>query len=103
MVGCLDQGKEDVGSSRPPAFDVRYWTLDLGALLRSNWGDMSNDFESAVFQAVVNLEGQYSIWPADRELPSGWESEGSRGTKVECLAHIGTIWTDMRPLGARTH
>jgi MbtH protein len=50
---------------------------------------------------VVNHEEQYSIWPADRESPAGWRDEGVRGSKPECLAHIKTVWTDMRPLSLR--
>ncbi|MGI5270292.1 MbtH family protein [Nonomuraea sp. CA-218870] len=50
---------------------------------------------------VVNHEEQYSIWPAGRELPPGWRAGGFAGTREECLAHIETVWTDMRPLSAR--
>ncbi|GIH92031.1 MbtH family protein [Planobispora siamensis] len=50
---------------------------------------------------VVNHEEQYSIWPADRELPSGWRAEGTAGDRQECLDHIERVWTDLRPLSAR--
>ncbi|MEU4580077.1 MbtH family protein [Nonomuraea sp. ATR24] len=50
---------------------------------------------------VVNHEEQYSVWTADREPPPGWRATGFAGTKEECLAHIETVWTDMRPLSAR--
>ncbi|MFF5475120.1 MbtH family protein [Streptomyces achromogenes] len=50
---------------------------------------------------VLNDEEQYSIWPADRELPLGRRSEGTMDSRAECLAHIGTVWTDMRPLSLR--
>jgi MbtH protein len=53
---------------------------------------------SSLTKVVVNHEGQYSIWPADRENPLGWEDGGKVGTKEECLAHIEQVWTDMRPL-----
>ncbi|MFJ8854741.1 MbtH family protein [Streptomyces sp. NPDC102437] len=52
----------------------------------------------ADYRVVVNHEQQYSIWPVDRELAPGWSDEGTHGTKDECLAHIGEIWTDLRPL-----
>jgi MbtH protein len=54
-----------------------------------------------VYDVVVNIEEQYSIWPADRELPDGWRKEGTQGPKADCLAHIDRIWTDMRPLSVR--
>jgi MbtH protein len=54
------------------------------------------------YQVVVNDELQYSLWPADREPPAGWRADGRTGGKDECLAHIAKLWTDMRPLSART-
>lgn len=57
--------------------------------------------EIPVFLVVVNDEEQYSIWPADTAVPAGWHEEGTSGSKDECLAHIGKVWTDMRPLSLR--
>jgi len=53
------------------------------------------------YTVVVNHEEQYSIWPAERELPRGWSAVGKTGAKAECLAHIKEVWTDMRPLSLR--
>jgi MbtH protein len=50
---------------------------------------------------VVNHEEQFSVWPADQEPPAGWTAVGVRGTREECLAHISTVWTDLRPLSLR--
>jgi MbtH protein len=57
--------------------------------------------DRTIYTVVVNHEEQYSIWPADREIPLGWRAEGTTGTKAECLAHIDEVWTDMRPLSLR--
>ncbi len=57
--------------------------------------------DTTTYRVVVNHEEQYSIWPADRQLPNGWTDEGRTGTKAECLAHIREVWTDMRPLSLR--
>lgn len=54
-----------------------------------------------LFDVVVNLEGQYSLWPAHRLLPAGWIQEGKQGSRDECLEHIKVVWTDMRPLSLR--
>jgi MbtH protein len=59
------------------------------------------DEDDTTYAVVVNDEEQYSIWPDDRELPAGWRREGVVGPKAECLAHIETVWTDMRPLSLR--
>lgn len=53
------------------------------------------------YVVVVNHEGQYSIWPSGRTIPAGWSEAGRRGTKEECLEHIASVWTDMRPLSLR--
>lgn len=57
--------------------------------------------DTTIYKVVVNHEEQYSIWPADRQLPTGWNATGFSGTKTECLEHIKEIWTDMRPLSLR--
>ena len=62
------------------------------------WNDEPDD---RIYTVVVNHEEQYSIWPADRELPLGWSAAGKTGTKAECLAYIEEVWTDMRPLSLR--
>ncbi|CRK57301.1 MbtH-like protein [Alloactinosynnema sp. L-07] len=62
---------------------------------------MTDNTDEGVFRVVRNDEEQYSIWPADRELPSGWHAEGTEGPKQHCLDHIGLVWTDMRPRSLR--
>jgi MbtH protein len=57
--------------------------------------------DTTIYKVVVNHEEQYSIWPADREMPRGWREAGKQGTKSECLSHIEQVWTDMRPLSLR--
>ena len=49
----------------------------------------------------MNHEEQYSIWAVDRDLPLGWTEAGKTGSKAECLEHVKTVWTDMRPLSLR--
>ncbi len=50
-----------------------------------------------LWRVVINLEEQYSVWPAVKDIPHGWREEGKTGTKEECLSHIKEVWTDMRP------
>jgi MbtH protein len=59
------------------------------------------DTDDVIFNVVSNHEEQYSLWPAERELPAGWRAVGKSGTKKECLAYIEEVWTDMRPLSLR--
>jgi MbtH protein len=53
------------------------------------------------YRVVLNLEEQYSIWPADLVLPAGWQAEGTTGIKDACLERIEEVWTDMRPRSLR--
>lgn len=53
------------------------------------------------YEVVINQEGQYSIWPANKIVPNGWSTAGTQGTKEVCLAFISEVWTDMRPLSLR--
>lgn len=62
---------------------------------------MSWNDESTQFHVVKNHEEQHSIWPDYKEIPGGWEKEGKHGSKAECLEHINTVWTDMRPKSLR--
>jgi MbtH protein len=57
--------------------------------------------DKTIYEAVVNDEEQYSIWPAERPLPLGWRIAGKRGPKDEVLGWIKEVWTDMRPLSLR--
>ena len=61
----------------------------------------NEDTENTKYKVVVNDEGQYSIWAADRANPDGWRDAPRSGSKSECLAYIKEVWTDMRPLSLR--
>jgi MbtH protein len=54
-----------------------------------------------LYRVLVNDEGQYSIWPSDRELPPGWRDGGKTGSKQECLAFVEKVWRDLRPRSVR--
>lgn len=57
--------------------------------------------EEQQYDVVVNDEEQYSIWQVGMDMPAGWRAVGFRAAKEECLAHIATVWTDLRPLSLR--
>ena len=65
-----------------------------------SWNDPDRE-DTTIYKVVLNHEEQYSIWPADRENPLGWNDAGKTGPKAECLAYIKEVWTDMRPLSLR--
>ncbi|MFE4588995.1 MbtH family protein [Streptomyces laurentii] len=61
---------------------------------------MFDDVNGEYF-VVANGEGQYSIWPAQRELPRGWQEEGPARSREQCLSYIEETWTDMTPKSVR--
>jgi len=46
---------------------------------------------------VINHEEQYSLWYAERAIPSGWRAVGVEGSKRDCLDYVDEVWTDIRP------
>lgn len=63
--------------------------------------DRDDRDDERIYKVVVNSEGQYSIWPADRENALGWSDAGRTGTRAECLEYTKEVWQDMRPLHLR--
>jgi MbtH protein len=55
------------------------------------------DDEDGTFLALINEEGQYSLWPAFAEVPAGWTVAHEADTRRACLDFIEKSWTDMRP------
>jgi MbtH protein len=60
---------------------------------------MANPFddEDATFLALVNEEGQYSLWPSFVAVPDGWAVAHAEDSRKACLDFIEENWTDMRP------
>lgn len=54
------------------------------------------------YRVVLNHEGQYAIWPAQKPIPENWRDAGFSGSKEACLAQIREVWTDMRPFSQRS-
>jgi MbtH protein len=63
---------------------------------------MTNPFdnEEGTFFALVNDEGQYSLWPAFADVPAGW-TVTQEGSRAACLSFIEENWTDLRPRSLR--
>jgi MbtH protein len=54
-----------------------------------------------LFITLINEEGQYSIWPAKKEIPQGWQNVGFKSSKAEVSSYIDEHWVDMRPVSLR--
>lgn len=61
---------------------------------------MANPFDDGhgSFYALVNSDGQYSLWPAFASVPTGWKVAFGTDTRTACLDFIQRSWTDLRPL-----
>ncbi|MEU6479287.1 MbtH family protein [Streptomyces sp. NPDC047017] len=55
----------------------------------------------AEYLALVNDEGQYSVWPAAAEVPAGWQVALARSPRQAVLDHIDRHWSDARPVSLR--
>jgi MbtH protein len=62
---------------------------------------VTNPFENpdSRYLALVNDEGQYSLWPAGTAVPDGWRIAHGEDSRDACLDHIERTWTDLRPAG----
>jgi amino acid adenylation domain-containing protein len=49
------------------------------------------------WQVLRNAEGQYSLWPAETEIPAGWRVEFSGGDREQCRVYVESQWTDLLP------
>ena len=60
---------------------------------------MTNPFENenSNYVVLINDEGQYSLWPAFLDVPSGWDKETGEESRTVCLDYINLHWDDMRP------
>lgn len=60
---------------------------------------MANPFDDAdgSFFALVNEEGQHSLWPVFAEVPQGWSVVHGPAPWQQCLDYVEANWTDMRP------
>jgi MbtH protein len=59
----------------------------------------TNPFENedGIYLALINDEGQYSLWPSFADVPAGWTVAHGEGSRQACLDFIEENWTDMRP------
>lgn len=57
--------------------------------------------DKRVYIVLINSEGQYSLWPKEKSVPSGWRYADKEGSESECSAYVDSVWTDMRPISLR--
>ena len=51
-----------------------------------------------LFIVLINAKKEYSLWPANKSVPQGWDSVNFSGTKDECKAYIDERWLSLMPL-----
>ncbi|MCF3639293.1 MbtH family protein [Rhizobium sp. TRM95111] len=52
------------------------------------------------FLAVVNEDGQFSLWPDFAAVPPGWSANFGPADRTACLEHIGRVWKGSCPAEA---
>jgi len=65
----------------------------------------TNPFEAVDgnFLALMNDEGQFSLWPNFATVPPGWNVQFGPTSRDSCLTYIEENWTDMRPRSTAAH
>jgi MbtH protein len=60
---------------------------------------VQNPFENqdSSYLVLRNDEDQYSLWPGQIAVPSGWQCVYGPDSRSACLAYVERHWTDMRP------
>ena len=51
------------------------------------------------YKVIVSNQEQYSVWPADMDLPLGWVEGEVSGSLDDCLNHIAQTMRDLAPTG----
>lgn len=90
-----------LGADGPWFSGARSRPCNLGALkpcATSREEAVTNPFDDpeGVFLALINDEGQYSLWPDFAEVPQGWQAVHGPAARAECLEYIEQNWKDMR-------
>jgi amino acid adenylation domain-containing protein/thioester reductase-like protein len=58
--------------------------------------------EKAMLKAVVvNALGQHALWPADLDVPAGWQRRSEAMPEPACLDRIARDWLDIAPASVR--
>lgn len=52
------------------------------------------------YLVLRNEAGQYSLWPATADIPSGWVCVLRESGRQECLDYVNGNWSDLRPASA---
>jgi MbtH protein len=63
----------------------------------------SNPFDDpeTTYLALINDEGQYSLWPSFAAIPAGWLVVHEEDRRDACIEYINRHWEDMRPKSLR--
>jgi MbtH protein len=58
---------------------------------------MKTTNSTEMYQLVMNLQNELSIWPEGKDLPVGWRSTGISGCKQDCLDYITDLDAPLMP------
>lgn len=55
-----------------------------------------------LFVVLVNSLNEYSLWPLDKEIPSGWKNVNFSGSKEECKLYVDQHWLSLMPISKQS-
>jgi MbtH protein len=50
--------------------------------------------QDVIYNVVINLQDEYSIWPKFKDISLGWRMAGKTGTRQECLDYIADTYME---------
>jgi len=46
---------------------------------------------------LKNQQGEFSLWPAQHQVPSGWDVQHGPDTRASCIAYVEKHWVTINP------
>ncbi len=47
--------------------------------------------DNTIYKIIVNDKGQFSLWPVDHSVPSGWKDGDKIGSRKDCMIYINLL------------
>ncbi|MGT2549591.1 MbtH family NRPS accessory protein [Acinetobacter geminorum] len=55
------------------------------------------DNESLSFQILENQQGEFNLWLAQHQVPSGWVVQHGPDTPASCIVYVEKHWLAIAP------
>lgn len=81
---------------------TRIATIALMTTTPVNTNNRNLSIDGDQFIVLINSSNEYSLWPASKELPIGWNTTNFSGTKDECKSYVDQHWLSLMPISKKS-